>query len=141
MADLVEFHKQATGEDVPYPVEYKRGKPKQHRADDVQLCAQALCLEEITGTSVPEGALYYGETRRRVRVPIDAELRRLTENTIAELRDVFHSRRTPPPTVHEERCRACSLKDLCRPQAVRRSARLWRDRNVTALLAQLPEVP
>ena len=67
VADLVEFHADADGE-RPFPVEYKRGKPKLHRADEVQLCAQGLCLEEMTGHSVPEGALYYAQTKRRVVV-------------------------------------------------------------------------
>jgi CRISPR-associated exonuclease Cas4 len=66
VADVVEFHRTSQGEETPYPVEYKRGKPKAHRADEAQLCAQALCLEEMTGRTVPEGALFYGETRRRV---------------------------------------------------------------------------
>lgn len=141
VADLVEFHKSAEGSDVPYPVEYKRGKPKLHRADEIQLCAQALCLEEMTGTAVPEGALYYAETRRRLIVPIDAGLRQLTEDTIAALAEIFATRRTPPPTPHVERCRACSLLDLCRPDALRRSARLWRDRSVAAQLSDRPERP
>ena len=74
VADLVEFRKTGGGE-TAFPVEYKRGKPKPHRADEVQLCAQALCLEEMTGRPVPEGALFYGETKRRVIVAFDAELR------------------------------------------------------------------
>ncbi|MXN67128.1 CRISPR-associated protein Cas4 [Stappia sp. GBMRC 2046] len=127
VADLVEFHK-AGEEEVPFPVEFKRGKPKPHRADEVQLCAQALCLEETTGRPVPEGALFYGETKRRVTVPFDEELRRLTEATIAELREVFAILRTPVPVYRAARCRACSLKDICRPQAVTRSAASWRKR-------------
>ena len=74
VADLVEF-RPGDGGETAYPVEYKRGKPKKHRADEVQLCAQALCLEEMTGRPVPQGALFYGETRRRVVVAFDAELR------------------------------------------------------------------
>jgi CRISPR-associated exonuclease Cas4 len=74
VADLVEFHAEADGK-TPYPVDYKRGKAKLHRADEVQLCAQALCLEEITGRAVPEGALYYAETKRRVIVAFDGRLR------------------------------------------------------------------
>ena len=72
VADLVEFRAGADGE-TAYPVEYKRGKAKLHRADEVQLCAQALCLEEMTGRAVPEGALFYAEARRRVSVPFDAD--------------------------------------------------------------------
>src|ERR1700683_5072619 len=80
VADLVEFRADADGE-TAFPVEYKRGKAKLHRADEVQLCAQGLCLEEMTGKTVPEGALFYAETRRRVAVQFDAELRRFTEQT------------------------------------------------------------
>ena len=79
VADVVEYHKQADGTQMPYPIEYKRGKPKTHRADEVQLCAQALCLEAMHGVSIPEGALFYGEVRRRHPVVFDAELRDLTD--------------------------------------------------------------
>ena len=126
-ADLVEFYKTAGGE-VPFPVEYKRGKPKLHRADEVQLCAQALCLEEMTGQVVPEGALFYAETKRRVVVPFDAGLRHLTYETIAQLRDVFITLKTPPPTLLVQRCRACSLAELCRPKTILRPAKVWRER-------------
>lgn len=139
VADLVEFRPAPGGKESPYPVEYKRGKAKQHRADEVQLCAQALCLEEMTGVGVPEGALFYAETRRRVTVPFDAELRGLTEAVIADLAGIFSSRRTPPPTVHKSRCRACSLIELCRPEAVRRPAKAWRDRMVERMLGPGPE--
>jgi CRISPR-associated exonuclease Cas4 len=134
VADLVEFSPDETGDgEIAYPVEFKRGKPKKHRADEVQLCAQALCLEDMTGRPVPEGALYYAETRRRTVVSFDAALRALTEATIAHLADMFETRRTPPPTEKKERCRACSLLELCRPDAVRKSARAWRGRMVRAL--------
>lgn len=132
VADLVEFHRDGAGE-RPFPVEFKRGKPKKHRADEVQLCAQALCLEAMTGQSVPEGALYYGETRRRVEVSFDAPLRKLTLDTIAALGTVFETRKTPPPTEDAARCRACSLRDLCQPETVRRAASRWRRRMVSAL--------
>jgi CRISPR-associated exonuclease Cas4 len=89
VADLVEFRAGADGE-TAYPVEYKRGKAKLHRADEVQLCAQGLCLEEMTGKAVPEGALFYAETRRRV-VPFDSELRRLTEKTALEFGEIVRS--------------------------------------------------
>lgn len=139
VADLVEFRRGKDGKEVPYPVEYKRGRAKLHRADEVQLCAQGLCLEEMTGAAVPEGALFYAETRRRVTIPFDTELRRLTEAVIADLADTFSSRRTPPPTVHRSRCRACSLIELCRPHAARRPAKAWRDRMVERMLAADPE--
>lgn len=134
IADVVEFLDEGEGE-TPFPIEYKRGKPKLHRADEVQLCAQALCLEEMTGRPVPEGALFYGETRRRVVVPFDVDLRNLTEETVSALSDVFASGRTPPPTTRRERCRACSLLELCRPDAVGRSVRNWRARMVEQSLA------
>lgn len=135
-ADVVEFHPRGDGADMPFPLEYKRGKPKLHRADEVQLCAQALCLEEMTGVAVPEGALFYAETKRRVVVPFDAELRRLTEETAAAIAEVFASGTTPPPTTRRERCRACSLLELCRPDAVMRPVRAWRSRMVAALAAE-----
>lgn len=132
VADLVEFH----GEDQrPFPIEIKRGKPKLHRADEVQLCAQGLCLEEMTGHPVPEGALYYAETKRRVAVPFDEGLRRLTEETTASLREIFRTLRTPPATFRSDRCRSCSLIELCRPKASGKPARRWRDRMVEASLA------
>lgn len=133
IADLVEFTTGQGGE-VAFPVEYKRGKPKLHRADDVQLCAQALCLEEMTGRPVPLGALFYAQTRRRVTVPFDAELRALTEATVADLAEVLVSGLTPPPTPHRSRCRTCSLVDLCQPDAVGRPVRQWRDQMLTRAL-------
>lgn len=141
VADVVEFHAGAAGAQIPYPVEYKRGKPKPHRADEVQLCAQALCLEEMTACAVPAGALYYAETKRRTEIAFTAELRRLTEAVIADLRAVFLSERTPPPTVHKSRCRACSLYDLCRPDAMARPARAWRDRTIEQLLSRENDQP
>lgn len=137
VADMVEFLIDHDGE-TPFPVEYKRGKPKQHLADEVQLCAQALCLEEMTGRPVPEGALFYAETKRRVVVAFDAELRRLTETTAEGLVEVFRTERTPAPTHLKQRCRACSLKDLCRPGAVVKSAAAWRQRLAASILAELP---
>lgn len=134
VADMVEFPRDEAGREVPFPVEYKRGKPKLHRADEVQLCAQALCLEEMTGTPVPSGALFYAETHRRVTVPFDADLRSLTEATVADLAAIFARRETPPPTPHKSRCRTCSLADLCRPEAYRRPVLVWRHRTLQAML-------
>lgn len=136
VADLVEFSAAPDGERA-FPVEYKRGKPKLHRADEVQLCAQALCLEEMTGHPVPEGALFYAETHRRVTVPFDAELRALTEATAAALAKVFETRQTPAPTPHKARCRSCSLHDLCRPETHARPVRAWRDRMLAEALVRL----
>nr|WP_314071508.1 CRISPR-associated protein Cas4 [uncultured Roseococcus sp.] len=110
-ADAVEFRGRPP---QPFPVEYKRGKPKPHRADEVQLCAQAICLEEMFGRPVPEGALFYGTTRRRLVVAFDEELRALTSRVAAEARANLLAGRTPSP-VRLSGCRRCSLQDLCQP--------------------------
>lgn len=133
VADLVEF-RQEDDLEVPFPIEIKRGKSKLHRADEVQLCAQALCLEEMTGMVVPDGALFYAETKRRLPVVFDAELRQLTEATIAELQEIFRNLQTPPPTSHKARCKSCSLLNLCRPDAAVRQASAWRHRVIDRLL-------
>lgn len=114
-ADVVEFHNGGRAErGTPFPVEYKRGKPKAHRADEVQLCAQAICLEEAFGVPVPEGALFYGETRRRQGVAFDDGLRALTAQIAAAARAMIAAQKTPAP-VHMPACRRCSLVDLCQP--------------------------
>lgn len=134
VADLVEFHAGEDGE-TPFPIEIKRGKPKPHRADEVQLCAQALCLEEMTGHPVPDGALFYAEPRRRTPVTFDEPLRLLTISTIDRLRTVFATRLTPRAEYAAAKCRACSLHDLCRPKACARPARAWRERMLDEVLA------
>lgn len=111
-ADAVEFHGHPS---QPFPVEYKRGQPKVHRADEVQLCAQAICLEEAFGMMVPEGALFYGTTRRRLAVRFDEGLRTLTARVAMEARDNILARRTPMPVLMPG-CRKCSLHDLCQPE-------------------------
>lgn len=108
-ADAVEFHG-----GIPYPVEYKRGRPKPHRADEVQLCAQALCLEEMFGQPVPEGALFYARTRKRSRVVLDDALRALTIGLAAETRAMIAAADTPAPHA-KPACRRCSLVDDCNP--------------------------
>lgn len=120
VADVVEMRGA-----VPYPVEYKRGRPKAHRADEVQLCAQALCLEEMTGRPVPEGAIYYGARRRRQVVAFEDDLRRVTEQTTAEAHVALGRGDLPPPVYDAGRCEACSLNDLCRPQAPRDAGQGW----------------
>ncbi len=119
-ADVVEF---AGSPPRPYPVEYKRGKPKAHRADEVQLCAQAICLEEMFGAPVPEGALFYGATRRRQGVSFDAELRALSSEIAAAARAMIGSGRTPPP-VRTPACRRCSLEALCQPARLEKPPRV-----------------
>lgn len=102
--------------DALTPVEYKRGKPKAHRADEVQLCAQALCLEEMFGVDVPEGVLFYGTVRRRLAVAIDAELRALTMQVAQDACEMVRAGRTPPPVWIAKLCGSCSMADLCRPK-------------------------
>ncbi len=114
-ADVVEFHPDGSGANpVPYPVEYKHGRSKPNDSDRVQLCAQALCLEEALGCAVPAGALFYAATRRRLVVPFDRPLRDRTEQTVASVKAMFVARRTPPP-VPIPACRGCSLAELCLP--------------------------
>ncbi len=117
-ADVVEFHKHDNVW-VPFPVEYKRGKPKRDNCDKVQLCAQAICLEEMMHVEIPEGALFYGEPRRRYDVKFDAALRKETEETTIRLRNLITSGITPPP-LYSAKCKKCSLVELCLPQASKR---------------------
>ncbi|MEM9030351.1 MAG: CRISPR-associated protein Cas4 [Pseudomonadota bacterium] len=131
IADLVELHHSDDGVGwQPFPVEYKRGKPKAHRADEVQLCAQAICLEEMFQRTIAEGALFYGKTRRRMAVTFDEELRALTATVATEARALIAAGTTPKPVYQRSRCSACSLAELCRPK------RLQRDANVSRWLAR-----
>ena len=115
--DLLEIE---TGEPVRYfPVEYKRGKPKLQDWDRIQLCAQALCIEEMRDTQVTEGAIWYWEVRRREPVEINDKLRELTVSIIEGARKVLETGRTPAPTEDKKRCRACSLRELCEPDTFR----------------------
>jgi CRISPR-associated exonuclease Cas4 len=111
-ADVVEF---VRAEHTVTPIEYKRGRPKSHEADRVQLCAQGLCLEEMLGLKIEKGALYYGQTRRRQEVIFDEELRRLTEKTALATHTLFDSG-CLPPAKHFAGCEACSLSSLCMPR-------------------------
>jgi CRISPR-associated exonuclease Cas4 len=114
-ADVVEFHRQADGRWLPYPVEHKRGRRKQEDWDRVQLCAQALCLEEMLAVSVPEGALFYGKEQRREIVAIGEPLRRETEAVAAAVHRMVSESRTPPPE-HGPRCDNCSFLHVCLPR-------------------------
>lgn len=117
-ADVVELHGA-----TPYPVEYKRGRPKTHRADEVQLCAQAICLEEMFGMPVPEGALFYGETRRRTIVAFDTGLRALTAGVAADTQKMITAGTTPPP-IYTPACEKCSMQEICRPQRLEKPPRI-----------------
>ena len=114
-ADVVEFHRTGKGVWQPFPVEHKRGKPKPDHCDKIQLCAQALCLEEMLSVPVPEGALFYGRTRRRLDVAFDEGLRRETEEAAEKARRLIASGVTPAP-VYARRCESCSLIGECLPK-------------------------
>ena len=118
-ADVVEFHRQPDGSWLPFPVEHKRGKPKTDDCDKVQLCAQAICLEEMLDAAISEGALFYGQTRHRLDVVFDEALRRETEDTAQRAHDLIDSGITPKP-VYEKRCESCSLIAECLPKAIQK---------------------
>lgn len=113
VADLVEIHG-----NLPLPVEYKRGKPKSHKADEIQLCAQALCLEEMFQCIITEGALYYGEPKRRIAIVFDDTLRTLTLQAINAMHALFAHGTTPPPVYERRKCDACSLIEICKPKTI-----------------------
>jgi len=112
-ADIVEFDRQG----VPYPVEYKHGPKRGREADEVQLAAQAMCLEEMTGRSVGLGAIYHHSSRKRREVSITADLRATVIKTIEQIRKMFLEPNLPTP-VNDSRCRECSLIDACQPEAI-----------------------
>ncbi len=124
-ADVVEFRKTTEGEKLPFPVEYKRGKPKPDDSDKVQLCAQAMCLEEMLKVRIIEGALFYGRTRHRLDVEFDDGLREKTKDTAARLHDFIRAGRTPSPE-YAPRCKSCSFIDVCLPEVVKRNTSVER---------------
>lgn len=141
VADLVELRPDPGGVPVPglrgtwrlTPVEYKRGRPKPDRCDEIQLCAQAVCLEEMLGATIPDGAIFYGQPRRRSEVPLDAALRAELVQAVARVHQLIVSGRTPP-AVFAPKCRACSLLDLCQPTTagVGKSARRYLGQMITS---------
>lgn len=132
ICDLVEFRSAHKGEEgavlkgrpgrwIPYPVEYKRGNGHAELADQMQLCCEALCLEEMLGTDCPEGALYYVATRHRVRVAIDDSLRVQATTLLDQMHDLL--RRGFTPRVRQtSQCRSCSLRDICLPELTKRQS-------------------
>ena len=150
VADVVEFHPR--GDDCaggaslhglpglwqPFPVEYKRGRRKSEMSYLVQLCAQAMCLEEMLAAVVPAGALYHGKTRRRQVVEFDAALRGRTRDRARELHELIAAGRPPPPR-YGPKCRFCSLAEKCVPKLPpSRSAREYLTRTLDAILAEPP---
>lgn len=127
--DLVELRRAENGVAIHgrsgtwrvYPVEYKHGQPDERGADEVQLCAQALCLEEMLVADIPEGAIYYGKLRSRVPVAFTAELRRQTAEAIAEMHRLF-ARGYTPKAKWTKACKSCSLVDVCQPLLTKRAS-------------------
>ncbi len=151
VADVVEFHRvseggisltAAKGLWKPFPVEYKRGRPKRDRCDEVQVCAQAICLEEMLGVDVPAGALFYGTTHHRFDVSFDGELRAETEQTALRLHELIRNRITPP-AIYESKCDRCSLKEVCTPEITAKyhSAKSYLDSAIKKSLSDTPQKP
>ena len=121
--DVVEFHQSEEGIDlfgydgkwIPLPIEYKHGTPKENKADELQLCAQAACLEEMFQTSISGGFLYYGENRRRRKVEFTEDLRSEMRKTAQKMHEMFKRGHTPNVKT-SKRCKACSLANLCLPK-------------------------
>ncbi|HEY2786651.1 MAG TPA: CRISPR-associated protein Cas4 [Fimbriiglobus sp.] len=109
VCDLVEFHSE-----TPFPVEYKRGKRRRWDNNEVQLCAQAMALEEMLGVPVPAGAIFFVKTKRRQEVPFDEALREKTEATARRLHEILQQTAAPPPIRHPK-CKQCSLFAVCLP--------------------------
>jgi CRISPR-associated exonuclease Cas4 len=132
-ADVIEFHRTEGGKWQPFPVEYKRGKPKLDDCDKVQLCAQAMCLEEMLDMDVPCGALYYGRTRHRLEVTFDHALREETEKAAARARELIQDGITPKAN-YTKKCKSCSLQVHCMPK-------LLQKRSVEKYLTRMVEEP
>ncbi|HFD88292.1 MAG TPA: CRISPR-associated protein Cas4 [Gammaproteobacteria bacterium] len=119
-ADVVEFLPDGT----PYPVEYKHGPRRTRAHDEIQLAGQALCLEEMTGYSVPEGAIYHHSSRRRRVVAITDRLRKRVIDTAKAIQTMLQTEQLPLPPEDRRRCQGCSLTDLCQPELVAAKSRL-----------------
>lgn len=139
ICDVVEFHQKPNGVSLtgrnglylPVPVEYKKGKPKEHQADELQICAQAMCLEEMLLCEIPFGYLYYGEPRRRAKVDFTPELRAAVQKMAEEMHQ-YYARGYTPKSKPGKHCKACSLADLCLPKLCQnRSAKEYINRYLT----------
>ena len=146
VADVVEFrHADRSGKGTvlndlpgrwqPYIIEYKHGKPKIDRSDEVQLCAQAMCLEEMLGVSIEESAFFYGKPRRRQAATLDGDIRKETEEVATRAHRLLQSGKTPAPE-YSRKCRHCSLIDHCLPKTAGSQKKV--QRYVTNLFA--PEI-
>lgn len=118
-------HPKYKGKWLAMPIEYKRGRPKRHNADKLQLCAEAICLEEMYNITIPQGAIFYGEQRRRLIVSLDEKLREETHRIAKQMHQAFQSRKIIPP-FYSARCKSCSLIDECLPKiAAQKSAKRY----------------
>lgn len=121
--DVVELHKDSNGVSIfgrdekykPIPIEYKRGKPKEDESDILQLCAQAMCLEEMLLCEIPEAFVFYGETKRRLKVILDDRLRHRVKTIVKEMHELYNRRHTPKVKVSKA-CKSCSLYEICMPR-------------------------
>ncbi|ACX95668.1 CRISPR-associated protein Cas4 [Halothiobacillus neapolitanus] len=130
-ADLVEFHPDGS----IYPVEFKHGAKRQKLHDDIQLAAQAICLEDMLGRPVPKAAIFHASSHRRREVAITQALRDLVLATAEDIRAMLASSKLPPP-VNDARCKECSLKEICQPEALAEQMRLHRLREELFNVAQ-----
>jgi len=129
VCDMVEMEESADGVPIVsrpgtyriFPVEYKRGKPEDTGSDNWQLCAQAMCLEEMFCTDIPEGAVYYGSLHQRKTVALDAALRNTVTAALAEMRRLMERRYTPKVKPRKA-CFSCSLRELCQPELLERAS-------------------
>lgn len=115
VADVLEMQTDPDGKNVPFPVEYKRGSPKIEHWDRAQLCAQAICLEEMLEVNIPEGAIFYGTPRRREKVTFGREIRDFVHTSCQQMHELIQQGVTPPAE-YGQRCRGCSLARTCMPK-------------------------
>ncbi len=135
--DVVEFHKDSLGSPLfgedglwsPYPIEYKKGAPKAHNADELQLCCQAMCLEEMLCLKIHEGCLYYGETRHRTKVCFSEELRNNVISFLQEMHQLYSTGYTPK-VKKTKKCVSCSLFEICSPEIFNHSAKNYLRKNL-----------
>lgn len=126
ICDVVEFHKSEQGITLfsfegqwqPYPIEYKKGEPKENNADELQLCAQAMCMEEMLLCDIPYGSLFYGQNRRRTQVEFTNELRTQVKTMLEEMHELWKKGYTPK-VKPQKGCNACSLKEICIPRLMK----------------------
>ncbi len=123
--DVVEFEETASQNSIVRIIEYKRGRPKIGHCDEVQICAQAICLEEMLGLTLSEGNFFYGKPRRRHPVVFSAELREETERLAIRLHELTERKITPKAN-YGKHCESCSLKDICLPESMERGKRASR---------------